>query len=558
MQAVRGSRARIVCALAAVAAFCALLPLSAGAKEKGFKFGVTAADVHTDSALLWARPNSPGKVVLQLRREGRKLGACKPHKGSAVARLKSKRKNDLTVQRRIGGLKPATSYRYRFCRKGGRHSNVGHFGTPPAPRQNETIRFALSGDQDARPTPGESQPYWNDFQIWDRIRAQKNDFNVLMGDTIYSDTEVPGYGIKDVAVSLQQKWDAYKLNLGQKPWTKTRGATSYYAHWDDHEFINDFSRHENKFPYSNDGEFKGNTKIDGVKLYKRGVRAFRDYNPVTYSRKNGIYRSQQWGKNLEVFFLDERSFRSKSADYDGSCDNPQNSGNPDLAPTAPQSTRNVFSAIVPQLANPAPKKCIRKINNKDRTMLGDRQLSQFKRAVKNSDATFKVIFNEVPIQQFYALPYDRWEGYEYERKNLLRFLKKNVDNAVFMTTDVHANLVNDARLNTLGDGGVKNSGILDVTTGPVATESYSGEINAAVGNPQAGTLVHNLFFKPPPPQGVGMQCAATDVFSYAETKVTASKLTIDLLDASDDPVQDTGDSEQPGPPCNRIVINASG
>ena len=62
--------------------------------------------------------------------------------------------------------------------------------------------------------------------------------------------------------------------------------------------------------------------------------------------------------------------------------------------------------------------------------------------------TFKVIFNEVPIQQFYALPYDRWEGYEAERKDLLRFLKNKVDNSVFLTTDVHANMVNDARFNT--------------------------------------------------------------------------------------------------------------
>ena len=28
--------------------------------------------------------------------------------------------------------------------------------------------------------------------------------------------------------------------------------------------------------------------------------------------------------------------------------------------------------------------------------------------------------NETPIQQFYALPYDRWEGYAYERVQLLQ------------------------------------------------------------------------------------------------------------------------------------------
>ena len=56
-------------------------------------------------------------------------------------------------------------------------------------------------------------------------------------------------------------------------------------------------------------------------------------------------------------------------------------------------------------------------------MLGKRQqLQKFKRDIKRSTATFKVIFNEVPIQQYYALPYDRWEGYAAERQELLNFL----------------------------------------------------------------------------------------------------------------------------------------
>ena len=69
--------------------------------------------------------------------------------------------------------------------------------------------------------------------------------------------------------------------------------------------------------------------------------------------------------------------------------------------------------------------------------------------MSSSTATFKVIINEVPIQQYYALPYDRWEGYEAERQAVLNFLKDNVENVVFLTTDVHANMVNDARLKTL-------------------------------------------------------------------------------------------------------------
>ncbi len=52
-------------------------------------------------------------------------------------------------------------------------------------------------------------------------------------------------------------------------------------------------------------------------------------------------------------------------------------------------------------------------------MLGAAQLAKFKREIAKSKATFKVIFSQVPIQQYYALPYDRWEGYAAEREALL-------------------------------------------------------------------------------------------------------------------------------------------
>ncbi len=550
---------RIAPALVVLLAASLALAPAASAKGKGFKYGVAATEVGSKSAILWTRAGKAGKTGVALAKAGKRgLGGCDLGSGAKKDGfvLNASKKNDLTVQLEVGGLKPGADYQYRFCQKGSK-SPIGHFMTAPKPGQNKAIRFALSGDQDARHVPGEPQPYWNDFGVWNRIRAQNNDFNVLMGDTIYSDTEVPGYGLDDIAVSVKEKWAAYKTNLAMKPWSKARGSAAYYAHWDDHEFINDFSQKESTFPYSNDGVFQGNTEISGKKLYKNGVRAFQDYNPTKYSKKTGIYRSERWGKNLEIFFLDERSFRSASADYGGACDNPAGSGNPDLAPTAPQSTRNTFSIIAPPLNNPAPPGCVAKIDDPSRTMLGDAQMKKFKRAVAQSDATFKVIFNEVPIQQFYALPYDRWEGYEAERQELLRFLRSKVDNAVFMTTDVHANLVNDARFNTLGGAGVQDSGILDVTTGPIATETYSGEIGGAVGNPGAGPLVQTLFFKPPPPAGVGMQCAATNQYSYAEAKVTKKQLTIDLLDADDQPVRDTGDAtDTSAPPCARVVIPA--
>jgi len=528
-----------------------VLAATAGAAPKGFSFGVSSGDVASNSAILWARANKAGKALLQVRLGG-KFGGCDVAGAKKKFVAKASKSNDLTVQKKVSGLKPGRRYKYRWCTEAGGRSAVGHFDTAPAPGQAKTIRFAITGDQDASPLPGQSTPYWNDFGVWRRIKAEGNNFNVLMGDTIYSDSEVPGVGgAGGAAVTVPQKWAKYRLNLAMKPWTGVRGATSYYAHWDDHEFINDFARSESVFP-----EGDGNVEVPGETIYANGVKAFRNYNPITYSKQNGIYRTFRWGKNLQIFFLDERSFRSARADYGGACDNPPGSGKPDLAPTAPESSRLLFSTIAPQLATPPPPGCVAAINDPNRTMLGQRQREVFEAAIEKSTATFKVIMNEVPIQQFYALPYDRWEGYAAERTQLLTFLRDHVKNAVFLTTDVHANMVNDARLQTLEPGGPVNSGVTEVTTGPVATKTYAGEINDQIGSPSGATAIRAFFFNAPPPTGVGMQCSGLDEFSYAQVQVSKQQLTVNLKNIEGKPVLNTADRTKPAQPCAPIVIPA--
>lgn len=558
-----GSRNRAIGLTLGVATAVSLaLATGAVGKVRGFEYGVAAGDPTHNSAILWAKAKRGGQALVQYTDRGG-FGRCDVSDAPARFVVKAKKRNDRTVQKRIKGLDPATTYRYRWCMENGARSATGKFETAPKPNRKRTIRFAVTGDYDALPGPGQTTPFWNDFQVLRQMQAQRNDFNILMGDTIYSDTEVPGYGAADVATTVKEKWEKYKLNLG-KPVTgtparravtpaaaqaKLRGAASVYGHWDDHEFINDFSPLESEFPIGGSV-----VTADGAQLYSRGVRAFRDYTPVIYTKRDGLYRSFRWGKNLELFFLDEISFRSTSADYQGACENPPGSGNPDLAPTAPEDKRQLFSAVAPQLANPPPPGCLAAVRDPSRTMLGTRQFNRFENAIVNSKATFKVIVNEKPIQQFYILPYDRWEGYEAERLRLLQALSGRVENVVFLATDNHANFVNDVRFQTLEAGGPVNSGVLEVATGPVATRTFARQINDTIDNPNGGTLVHDAFLKPPPPDGVGMQCAAIDAFSYAQVEVTADALTIDLLDDADQPVQDTGNRDVPGPACAPIVI----
>jgi alkaline phosphatase D len=495
----------LTCAAAAVAA--AALASAPALGATGFTHGVAAGEVTKSSAQLWARAAQPGPVLLEVASDAGFDRVVHKFKANAAPA------NDLTVQRLVHGLRSDTRYWYRF-ESGAGASDVGTFVTAPKPGDDAVVRFGWTGDYDAERLAGETEPFWNDFEIFDRMQEESNDFNILLGDTIYSDSEVPGR-LNPVALTVEQKWAKYKLNLGQQPLAGLRGAAGVYSHWDDHEFVNDFSREENVF---------SSATIDGEVLYQRGVKAFTDYAPVSYTSRDGIYRTHRWGRNLELFFLDQRSFRSAKASKDGVCDNPQ-SGSPDVAPTAPQSIRDVFSFVVPELATPIPQECLDEINDPDRTFLGAKQLKTFLHDVARSQARFKVIVNEMPIQQYYVLPYDRWEGYAREREAVLEALQ-DVPGVVFLTTDVHATLVNDARFQTLEPGGPVDSGILDVTVGPAATANFGLEISDATGVPGAGALVDAAFFEPQPPNGVGMQCSILDQFSYGEVEVTSEALTI--------------------------------
>jgi len=496
-------RALVLAALALLG----LAVVSADASTPGFRYGVAAGEITSTSAILWTR--APSAAPLELELGGR---ASLPVNAPARAA-------DLTVRLELEGLRPSTRYSFRF-RQGRRVSETGHFTTAPRPSASAPLRFAISGDADA--TPGTNgKPAYNLFGVYGRMASERNDFNVNLGDTIYSDSEVGG---APVARTVAQKWEKYRLGLELPALRRLRASAGLYSHWDDHEFVNDFSRAES-----------------GEAIYRTGVEAFLDYAPVARPSRLGLYRTFRWGKHLQLFFLDERSFRSAKAD--DAC-------NGDLAPTAPQAVRDAFASLAPGLRNPVPAGCLATLNDPGRTMLGAAQYAAFTRAIRASTATWKVIVNEVPIQQYYALPYDRWEGYAAERERLLRFLQANVRNVVFLTTDTHANLVNEVRYRTLG-AAPESSGMWEVVTGPVATNTFAKEIDGFLGSQGAGTAIGALFFKPQPPNGMGMRCAALDTYSYAQVTVTRQRLTVAPKDAKGRPVR-----EAVGYACPPLVLRA--
>src|SRR5215212_7741936 len=533
-------------ALLPLALLALLLALPAVSSAKVFSSGVASAEVSPKSALLWTRADKPGRIGLIVARD-KKL-----HRGTRIFRLHVLKSTDGTVQRKVGQLKPNTKYFFRFLGAAGASSDRGTFRTAPKAGSTKPVRFAWTGDADPVLDPSTKKRHFAPFNVFARMAGEHNAFNVNLGDTIYSDTDSEFARQDPLALTVAQKRKKYRTMLTASNLRRVRAAGAMYNQWDDHEFLNDFAIGQTKYPTpsgTQQGQPNRIVTVNGRTLYRNGVKAFREYMPVTYSKSRGIYRSFRWGRNLEVFFLDERSFRDPGADDNGTCDNPQGSGQRDYAPTAPQRIRSAFAAVAPALASPPPPGCLERINDPKRHYLGTAQFNRFTKAVKRSKATFKVVMNELPIQQFYIDPYDRWEGYAAERTRLIEFLRDNVKNVVFLTADVHANLVNDVRLKTLEDGGPVNSGILEVTSGPSGTDSFKDDINDDTGNPQVADLANTFFLRQQPPNGPGIQCSNLDVFSYGQVTVTSRKLTIQLKDAGGKTVKDPD-----GKPCGPYAV----
>jgi alkaline phosphatase D len=478
--------------------FLGLAVVRADAAAPGFRYGVAAGEVTATSAILWTRAPARGPVRLEL--EG---------PSTSVLELDASPRNDLTVQARVSGLRAATHYAYRFV-QGGRASADGRFRTAPRPGANARVRFALTGDADATPASGR-RPAWS-FAVYARMAAEHNDFNVNLGDTIYSDSGVGGARFAATAV---EKWEKYRQAVARPEVRMLRRSAGLYSQWGDHEFVNDFSRAEH-----------------GDALYRDGVRAFRDYSPATYSRALGLYRSRRWGRNLELFFLDGRSFRSEEAS--AICAD-------DLAPTAPRAVRAQLGLFVPALRKPAPPGCLAALRDPARTLLGARQRNAFGRALRRSTATWKVLVTDVPVQELYLRAYDRWTGYGADRAWLLRTLA-GVENVVVLTTDVHATLINRVQ-------GARH--VWEVVTGPAATQTFSESLDTLVGAPGGAALLSAAVFKPKPPTGLGLRCAALATRSYAQVTVTAGTLTVAPRDANGRPVR-----ESTGRPCAPLVLRA--
>jgi len=244
-----------------------------GSGDSGLPFGCAAGDVTPEGAIVWLRADAEGGVAVQYGKD--------PGLSSFVATmpLRVRKETDFTAKIKIDGLEPKTVYYYRGVATGKSAGPVSRFVTAPLLEDPADVRFAFSGD---------SRESFQPFSIMDSIRAQRPDFFLHLGDTIYADRG-------GIASRLPDFWAKYRANRSDPPTQRLFSETSLYVTWDDHEVADDYDASHPLAPI--------------------GQQAFFDYWPIRQSPQepNRLYRSFRWGKALELFILDTRQYRDPFA-----------------------------------------------------------------------------------------------------------------------------------------------------------------------------------------------------------------------------------------------------
>jgi alkaline phosphatase D len=184
---------------------------------------------------------------------------------------------DYTAVIRLERLEPATTYYYRAAVRGKQPGYVARFVTAPKPGDTAKVSFCFSGD---------TRESYKPFTIMNAVRAQRPDFFLHLGDTIYADRG-------GSARQLSEFWAKYRANRDDAATQLCFLESSVYVIWDDHE-VEDNYLPENP-------------------LAPIGRKAFLDYWPI---RRNAneperIYRLFHWGKGLDLFLLDNRQYRDR-------------------------------------------------------------------------------------------------------------------------------------------------------------------------------------------------------------------------------------------------------
>jgi alkaline phosphatase D len=318
---------------------------------------------------------------------------------------------DFTARTFIRGLKPDHHYFYRFVTEHSK-SPVGRFKTAPPLDSRKPIRIAFYS----------CQHYESGFYNAQRAIANEPDLDLVLclGDYIYEYSNNQGVRLDRTGNNhdgdtqlLPEYWQKYRLYKLDKDLQAMHAAHPFLAVWDDHEVEDNYADGQPSSAQNDPSKTQLNDYPRRVPFAQReanGHQAFFNYMPRARFKgdRNRIFEEYRLGGLVDLFLTDERQYRDRQPCNDEQLDF---AGCPDAD---------------------AP-----------RTMLGARQLAWFKSRLVGAPTMWKVWGTELMVMAARVAPgvpaqVDAWDGYGYERKQILdHILDNNVQNVVAITGDIH-------------------------------------------------------------------------------------------------------------------------
>jgi alkaline phosphatase D len=379
-------------------------------------YGATSGDLTQGNAIIWSRTDRPARMVVEYSYDD-SFTRVRRIVGPVISET-----TDYTARMDLRGLLSGRQVFYRVSFEDANNSNIvsdrvrGSFRT--IPNDGEDITFVWSGDQ-----AGQGwgiNPEFGGMKIFETMRKLKPNFFIHSGDCIYADNPIlaqvtlPDGKIwknitteakSKVAETLTEFRGNYIYNLLDDNFLRFRAEVPSLYQWDDHETTNNWYPNE---ILTNEGGDARYTVKNVALLASRARQAFLEYQPIRINNLDSerIYRSFNYGKALDVFMLDERSYRG---------DNSPNQ----------QTTQS-----------------------QDTAFLGQKQVNWLKQRLLTSNSTWKVIASDMPLGLIVGDGPVNFEavanvngpavGRELEIADLLRFIRdRKIRNVVWFTADVH-------------------------------------------------------------------------------------------------------------------------
>lgn len=199
-----------------------------------------------------------------------------------------------TLQWKLEGLNPDTKYVIELEARKNENSKVialvsGSFRTPPDPDSIRVINFCIVTCHDY---PRRDDTI-NGHKIYKTMLQPFPDFLVHTGDVEYYDKPGP-FALTEELIRF--KWDRIFALPNQRNFFSQ--VTTYFMK-DDHDVLRD-----DAFPGMN----------YGTVLWERGLEIF---DKEQFPSNDLPYKTIRWGKDLQIWIMEGRNFRSKNSDPDG-------------------------------------------------------------------------------------------------------------------------------------------------------------------------------------------------------------------------------------------------